>query len=149
MSMQLVGTRAGSKGLPAGMVVAGGRDRLLANGAVVQQGRSNLSGLGMTAQEIADLIKETSAATLPILVSQNPGTRYETRADGSIVIYSQPTGTQATLPGGFTTAGNPYVPGASGQVQVGSTQASFAGFDTTTLLVGGLALFAIVMMVRK
>lgn len=144
--------RDSSKSLPAGVVGGDGLGRILRNADVVQQtggARTRLSGLGMTAQEIADLIKSTSSSMLPLLIAQNPGTRMETRADGSIVVYNQPTGTQALLPGGFTSQG--YTgPGASGSAQVGPVNLNAQGVDVTTIaMVAGVGLLAVLLMGRK
>ena len=70
--------QAPGKSLPAELVVGGGYGlrRLMQNGEVMQQ--RGLRGLGYTAEEWAQMLQSTTAATLPILIAQNPGTLYTT-----------------------------------------------------------------------
>lgn len=96
-----------------------------------------------SAADIAALLKTTTADLLPFVVAQHPGVRMETRADGSIVVYNQATGT----PGGFTSQGGS---GAGGSVNanVGGANLSASGINMSTVVLVGGALLAVMLMTR-
>jgi hypothetical protein len=129
-----VRTQAMGKSLPAELVVGGksGYRRLMQNSEVLQQ--RGLRGLGMDADEWAKLIAQTTAATVPLIVSQNPGTYYTTDPrTGQITVYAQPTGSTQNLPVGFPVPGAGYGAGAGGSVQTPVGSATFGGIDTGTI----------------
>lgn len=111
---------------------------------------SGMSGLGMTAQEIAELIKTGASTTLPLIVAQTPGTIYTQLPDGTIQVYSQPTGTTANLPGIYGSAllqgGANIQPSGSVTLPGGATaQANFGnmGEMMPLLVIGGLFAFVL------
>lgn len=137
------------KSLPAELVV-GGKDgglRLLRNSEVLQQ--RGLRGLGYTAEEWAQMLQQTTAATLPLLIAQNPGTLYTTNpTTGQITVYAQPTGSTQNLPVGVINAGAP-TPGAGGTISTPVGTATVSGINSTTLLLGGVALVLAYMLMQR
>lgn len=113
-----------------------------------------MSGLGMTASEIVDMIKAGASTTLPLIVAQTPGVIYTQMPDGTIQVYSQPTGTTANLPGVYGSAllqgGVPVQPGGTVTLPGGSTaQFSFGnmGEMMPMLVIGGL--LAVVLLAGR
>lgn len=146
----------GWKSFPAGLrgsCPGNGEDRLRHTGDSLQAG---ISGLGYTAQEIVAMIQAGTAATLPLAVVNNPGTIFTQLPDGTIQVYSQPTGSTANLPGVYGSAllqgGASIQPGQS-NVNANLGPAAFsAQFDMDKwmpyLLIGG-GIFAVVMLAGK
>lgn len=147
-------SQAPGKSLPAELVVGGksGIARLMQNGEVVQQRRGRLQGiggLGMTAEEWAQILQSTTAATLPILIAQNPGTLYTTNPQtGQITVYAQPTGSSQNLPVGVINAGGPSY-GASGTVQTPMGSATFGGITGTEIALGVAGLLVLYMFMQR
>jgi hypothetical protein len=143
-------SQAPGKSLPAEMVVGGkyGLRRLMQNNEVLQQ--RGLRGLGYTAEEWASMLQGTTAATLPLLIAQNPGTLYTQNKDGSITVYAQPTGSTQNLPVGVLAGGGGTgaASGASGSVSTKLGSASFGGIDTTTIGLVVVAGLLVYMMMR-
>ena len=147
------------KSLPAELVVGGkyGGRRLMQNADVMQHRR--LSGIGdMSASDWAALLQASTAASLPLLIAQNPGTYYTTNPQtGEVTVYAQPTGSNVTLPvgvvgGGYGGGGGVGVPGvgpggAGGVIQtpVGTISGGMSG---TTLMMLAMAGLVAVMMMR-
>jgi hypothetical protein len=119
------------------------------NGDVMQH--RGLKGLGYTAEEWAAMLQSTTAATLPLLIAQNPGTLYTTNpATGQITVYAQPTGSTQNLPVGVINAGGGAPgAGAGGTITTPLGTATFGGLNTTTLLLGGMALLLVYMMMQR
>jgi hypothetical protein len=109
---------------------------------------AGIHGLGMTAQEIADMIKASSAAALPLIVAQNPGTILRQNPDGSMTVYSQPTGTQANLPVSFVDAnfgaGGQWGAGGWSNIQTPIGSANF-GLGGGTLSMGTVLVVALIV----
>ena len=132
------------KSLPAELMTprghAYGLRRLMQNGEVMQH--RGLRGLGYTAEEWAAMLQASTAATLPLLIAQNPGTYYSTNPQtGQVTVYAQPTGSNVTLPVGVMGGGGGpgYVPGgAVGTVSTGVGTAS-VGISSTTLMMLAMA----------
>lgn len=141
--------QARGKSLPAELVV-GGRDgaaRLMQNGEVIQQ--RGIRGLGYSAEEWAQMLQQTTATTLPILIAQNPGTLYTTNPQtGQITVYAQPTGSTQNLPVGVINAGAPSY-GAGGTISTPVGTATVSGINSTTLLLGGAVLVLLYMMMQR
>lgn len=141
--------QAPGKSLPAELVVGGGHGgrRLMQNGEVMQH--RGMNGLGYTAEEWAQMLQSTTAATLPLLIAQNPGTLYTTNPQtGQITVYAQPTGSTQNLPVGVVNAGGPSA-GAGGTISTPVGTATVSGINTTTLMLGGVALLLVYMMMQR
>jgi hypothetical protein len=142
--------QAPGKSLPAELVVGGkyGLRRLMQNGEVVQQ--RGMRGLGYTAEEWSQMLSATTAATLPLLIAQNPGTLYTTNPQtGQITVYAQPTGSTQNLAVGVVGGGGGST-GASGTVSTPMGTATVSGISGTTIALGGaLALVVMYMMMQR
>ena len=140
----MVRSQAPGKSLPADLLMRNrgdGFERLARNAEVVQQ--RGMHGLGMTAQEIADLIKQSSAATLPLIVAQNPGVYYtQDPRTGAISVYSQPVGSTQNLP-----VGGAGFPVATVNTPLGS--ASTSGIDMGTVATIGLVGIGLFMLAKR
>jgi len=114
-----------------------------------QERAGRLSGLGFDWDAATSVLNTASQNILPIIVAQNPGTIYETDANGNIRIYSQPTGNTQNLPvyspGLPQTQQYPYYP-QTAQQQVGGVGASASVGGNSLLIFGGIALVAILLM---
>ena len=134
---------SGIRSLPAEFAVEHGRGfgqrRLWHN-------QAGMHGLGLTAAEIADMISQTNAAMLPLIVAQNPGVMYTTNPQtGQITVYAQPTGNTQNLAVGAGGGGYGY-PGATVTTPIGSASATFGG--GTMLMIAAVGLLAIMMLKR-
>lgn len=142
--------QAPGKSLPAELVVGGrhGGRRLMQNGEVMQQ--RGMRGLGYTAEEWAQMLQQTTAATLPLLIAQNPGTLYTTNPQtGQITVYAQPSGSNQNLPVGVINAGGGPTYGASGTVSTPMGTASVSGISGTTIALGAVALLLAYMVMQR
>lgn len=110
-----------------------------------------IRGLGYTADEIVDMIRAGGESTLELIVAQNPGTQLVRKPDGTLMIYNQPTGTTANLPGIYGTGG--YVapqPGGSVTTPGGGTASfSFGDLDGTTVALIAVVGFLGIMALKK
>lgn len=145
--------QAQGKSLPAELVVGGGLGlrRLMQNGEVMQQ--RGMGGLGYSAEEWAQMLQSTTAATLPILIAQNPGTLYTTNPQtGQITVYAQPTGSNVNLPVGVIGGGGGPGYGAGGTISTplgSATVSGIGGIGGTTIVLGAVALLLAYMLVRR
>ena len=95
------------------------------------------------------MLQASTAATLPLLIAQNPGTYYSTNPQtGQVTVYAQPTGSNVTLPVGVMGGGGPgYVPGgAVGTVSTGAGTASVGISSTTLMMLAMAGLLGFVLM---
>lgn len=143
--------QAPGKSLPADLMTVPGRAyglrRLMQNGEVVQQ--RGLKGLGYTAEEWAAMLSQTTAATLPLLIAQNPGTLYTTNpATGQITVYAQPTGSTQNLPVGVIGGGGPGY-GAGGTISTPVGTATVQGVSGTTIALGAAVVVLVWMMMQR
>ena len=136
------------KSLPAELMVGGrnGLHRLMQNGEVMQH--RGLRGLGYTAEEWAAMLQASTAATLPLLIAQNPGTYYSTNpTTGQVTVYAQPTGSNVTLPVGVMGGGGGVVPGgATGTLSTAAGTASVGISSTTLTMLAMAGLLGFVLM---
>ncbi len=142
--------QAPGKSLPAELVVGGkyGMRRLMQNGEVLQQ--RGMRGLGYTAEEWAQMLQQTTAATLPLLIAQNPGTLYTTNpTTGQITVYAQPTGSTQNLPVGVVNAGGSVGAGASGTISTPVGSASVSGINGTEIALGAVAVLLVYMLMQR
>lgn len=119
---------------PDGSVFMGGGG--VNTGGVIS---SSGGGSGIDWGALSNIITVSSTSLAKILAASNPGTYYK---DPSGVIYSQPTGSTATLP-----VGGGY--GTSGSVQTTYGSATFGGLNLNTLLIVGVLGFALVMVAGR
>ena len=142
--------QAPGKSLPAELVVGGGHGgrRLMQNGEVMQH--RGMNGLGYTSEEWAQMLQSTTAATLPLLIAQNPGTLYTTNPQtGQITVYAQPSGSTQNLPVGVVNAGGPVIPGAGGTVSTPLGTATVSGISGGTIALGAVALLLAYMLMQQ
>lgn len=130
------------KSLPAELVVGGGNGllRLMQNGDMMQhRGWRGVRGVGddpTSAQEAAQILQATEAATLPLVVANTPGVYYtQNPATGQITVSSQPV-YGGVLPGGAT------VTAGGGQVTAGISSG-------TLMMIGLVGLLGFMMMQRR
>jgi len=147
-------TELGERSLPAEMTTVPGKAfglrRLWGNQENIQRGAgrppgAGIHGLGLTAQELADMISQANAATLPLIVAQNPGTYMQTDpATGRLTVYAQPMGNLQNYYGG----GGGYAVGAPGVL--GTPTATLGGSVGvgTMLLVAAVGIVALMAMKR-
>lgn len=99
------------------------------------------------------MLQSTTAATLPILIAQNPGTLYTTNPQtGQITVYAQPTGSTQNLPVGVINAGGGGVgtgAGAAGTIATPLGSASVSGIDGTTIALGAAVVVLLYMMMQR
>lgn len=135
------------KSLPAELVVGGGNGllRLMQNGDMMQhRGWRGVRGVGddpTSAQEAAQILQATEAATLPLVVANTPGVYYtQNPATGQITVSSQPV-YGGVLPGGVLPGGATVTAGG-GQVTAGISSG-------TLMMIGLVGLLGFMMMQRR
>lgn len=128
------------KSLPAELVV-GGRDglrRLMQNGDVMQHRGMRGIGDDSSAQQAAQILQATEAATLPLVVANTPGVYYtQNPTTGQITVSSQP---MYGVGAGVLPVGGASVTAGQGQVT--------AGISAGTLMMLAMAGLLGFMMMR-
>jgi len=145
-------SQAPGKSLPSELMYGGasGLRRLIGNNEVVQQ--RGVRGLGLTADEWAQIVQTATAETIPLIIAQNPGTLYTTDpTTGQITVYAQPTGSTVNLPVGVISGGGggSTAQGASGAVATNLGSASFSGVNATTIGLVVVAGLLVYMMMQR